>query len=118
MALLFISMIYNDGADMDSALKYSKQALDTYNADPNLSISIYNNRGVILSQLKEYDQAVLQYDQALDLAHQTGGKFLQARIFNNIARSRLPAGKLAAADAAIVSGLALATGWTWCTAPG
>lgn len=109
MALLFISMIYNDGLDQASALRYSKQALEVYDADPNLSISIYNNRGVVLSELQQYDAAAEQYLEALDLARKVGGKAIQARILNNIARSRLSAGKLGAADAAIAAGLKLAT---------
>ncbi|MBC3941059.1 ATP-binding protein [Sphingomonas albertensis] len=109
MALLLISMIYNDALDQVAALRYSKQALEIYAADPNLSISIYNNRGVVLSELGQYDAAAEQYIKSLDFARKVGGKSLQARIFNNIARSRLSAGKLDAADAAIDAGLKLAT---------
>ena len=108
MALLFIAMIYNDGLDQVSALKYSQQALEIYNADPNLSLSIYNNRGVVLSELKRNDEALEQYEKALAIARSIGGKSLQARILNNIARCYLAVGKLGKADAAVSTGLKLA----------
>jgi signal transduction histidine kinase len=108
MALLFIAMIYNDGLDQVSALKYSQQALEIYNADPNLSLSIYNNRGVVLSELKRNDEAIEQYEKALAIARSIGGKSLQARILNNIARCYLAVGKLGKADAAVSTGLKLA----------
>jgi tetratricopeptide (TPR) repeat protein len=70
MALLYISIIYTDALDQESALKYSKQALDVYKSDPNLSVSIYNNRGVAFGELGQHELAISQYLQALRLARQ------------------------------------------------
>ncbi|MGA1800126.1 ATP-binding protein [Sphingomonas sp. 4RDLI-65] len=110
MALLFISGIYTEALDQASALKYSKQALDIYKLDPNLSVSIYNNRGVAFDDLRQHKQAIYQYEQALSLAKGLRSANLQAQILSNMARTYLLDGNLTAADEAIDRGLGFATG--------
>ncbi len=116
IALATIGALYQQADDNDSALKYFNRALDAYAADPGLAVSIYNNRGFSLKDLKRYDEAAAQFEKSLKLAREMNSAQLQARILGNIARLEVARGDLIAAQAAIGRGLALAqsgdaTGW-------
>jgi signal transduction histidine kinase len=102
-ALMLIAALYGDSNDAESALKYLGQALDTYDGDPGLLVSIYNNSGSYLQDLGRYDQSAAQYRNALRLAGQMKSPLLQSRIQGNIARTLLKAGKIAAAAKAVAS---------------
>ncbi len=108
VALLCLSMLYVEADDNLTALRYSSQALETYRADPSLLLAIYNNRALALMNLKRFDQAAAQFQQALELAKQNGNLSQQARILRNIARIELETDALEKADQAIAEGLALA----------
>ncbi len=110
MALVFIALLYSEAMDQRTALRYYRQALDVYKSDPNLALSIYNNRGVAFIELRQYDQAEAQFSAALALARQLNSPLLVATVLNNIARIQLARGTLAAADASIAKGLKLAAG--------
>ena len=116
IALATIGTLYVSADDQAGALKYFDRALDVYAADPGLAVSIYNNRGFSLKDLKRYDEAAAQFEKSLKLAREMNSAQMQARILGNIARLEIARGDFAAAQSAIGRGLALAqsgdaTGW-------
>lgn len=107
IALATIGTLYATADDGQGALKYFGRALDIYAADPNLAVSIYNNRGFSLKDLGRFDEAANQFAHALKLASEMKSDQLQARIYGNIARLEVARGRLSAAQIAINHGLAL-----------
>ncbi|MDF0488702.1 ATP-binding protein [Sphingomonas sp. H39-1-10] len=106
VALLSIALLYQEAGDYQNALRYSDQARGVYSADPQLSLSIFNNRGMALKELGRFAQAEQQFREAFALARTMRSPALEARVLSNIARSELRAGKLDAADRTISQGLA------------
>jgi signal transduction histidine kinase/CheY-like chemotaxis protein len=106
--LVFIAMLYTEAKDPDTADRYYQQALDIYQADASIAVSIYNNRALVLAQDKQYKKAAVQFKKALDLAKQLNSKNLRELIYMNIARVQLALGNLAIADRAVASGRAIA----------
>jgi tetratricopeptide (TPR) repeat protein len=51
IALLSIAALYQEANDYVTALKYYGQAIDIYHGDPQLLVSIYNNRADALMEL-------------------------------------------------------------------
>lgn len=110
IALLCIGQLYGDANDFASALKYFDQALDAYQLDPSLLLSIDNNRAVALLELRRYSEAESGSRSALALARKMNNRLLVARIIGNIANVRLKTGDVAGADHLIRAALARTTG--------
>jgi signal transduction histidine kinase/CheY-like chemotaxis protein len=110
IALATIGTLYATADDAAGALKYFGRALDIYAADPGLAVSLYNNRGFALKDMKRYDQAAAQFAQAMKYARQMGSTQLQGRILGNIARLEIARGDLDAAQRSLAQGLHLASG--------
>jgi signal transduction histidine kinase/CheY-like chemotaxis protein len=110
MALVSIAVLYSAAMDQRTALRYYEQALEVYKSDPNLAISIYNNRGVAFVALRQYDQAESQFSSALALARRLNSPLLVASVLDNVARIQLAKGALGVADTKIKTSLELATG--------
>ncbi len=108
-ALIQIAILYYGANDWASALRYYGQALDTYDADPGLSCSIYNGRGNALKELGRYEEAQEEFNKALVFARQMGSPLLEATVLNNVARMALSTDDLRRADRAIAESVA-ATG--------
>ncbi|MEG3124826.1 ATP-binding protein [Sphingomonas sp. GB1N7] len=106
IALLSIAGLYQDSMDYEKALKYYQQALEVYRGDPQLSLSIYNNRGIAFKELGRYDQANVAFGEALKLAQKKQSPALELPILRNLARSELAAGRLDLADKTIAKGFA------------
>jgi signal transduction histidine kinase len=104
IALLSIAGLYQDSLDYEKALKYYQQALEVYPGDPQLSLSIYNNRGIAFKELGRYDQANIAFGAALNLAQEKHSPALELPILRNLARSELAAGRLDMADKTIELG--------------
>ncbi|WP_332837934.1 ATP-binding protein [Sphingomonas sp. MA1305] len=107
-ALQSIGSLYSSGRDFAAALKYYDQAIAAYNADPNLLLSIYNNRGNTLRELHRYRDAEKQFREALALATSMQSPLLRAMVLGNIAETQLAAGNVAGAQRNIDEGLRLA----------
>jgi signal transduction histidine kinase/CheY-like chemotaxis protein len=105
MALIFIAWLYTEAMDQTTALKYYDQAIDIYGTEPSLSISIYNNRATAFSELKNYKQALVEFNTALLLAKSLKSAPLMAQVYANIALLQLLAGNLSDADRAIQAGM-------------
>ncbi len=106
--LVFIALLYTQAKDPENAEKYYLQALDVYESDINLSVSIYNNRALVLAEAAKYPQAEAQLKTALELAKKLGSRNLLEQIYMNLARVQLDMGNLALADRAIAQGRAVA----------
>lgn len=108
LTLIYIGVLYTDARDYAAALKYYGQALDTGSNDPLLLIAVHNNRGFVLQDMGASQKAEVDFVAARQLAEREGGAPLQARVWANIARNRLNAGRTTAAEQAVVRGLAIA----------
>jgi signal transduction histidine kinase/tetratricopeptide (TPR) repeat protein len=106
-ALLYIALLYQEAKDNQNALKYFDQARDIYRGDPNLLLTIYNNRGNALKELGRYAEAEAQFGDALTLARTMKSPALVARVLSNIARSQIKSGRTAEAEKTIAQGFAL-----------
>ncbi len=101
-ALQFIGSLYGSGNDYANALKYYDQALAAYRGDPNLLLSLYNNRGNAYKELGRFDAAEAQYREALLLAQRMDSPLLRMLILSNIAEGWLGAKRLDLAARAIL----------------
>ncbi len=106
--LVFIAVLYVQAKDNETAERYYKQALDVYQSDINISVSIYNNRALGFGESRQYAEAQKQFDKAIVLAEQLGSRNLLEQIYMNIARVNLDMGNLPRADRAIANGRAVA----------
>ncbi|MEG3085320.1 ATP-binding protein [Sphingomonas sp. PB2P12] len=100
-ALVFIALLYAQAKDNETAEKYYKQALDIYDSDVSISVSVYNNRALAYGEAHQYKQAAEQFKNALALAKKLGSRNLLEQIYLNIARVQLDMGNLALADQAL-----------------
>jgi len=98
IALVMIAGLYNRARDNEAALRYFAAALDADVGDRNLRMSIFNNRGNALLDLDRPAEATREYQQALALADASGEQGLRVPVLNNLARTALRQGKLAAAQ--------------------
>jgi len=106
IALLSIALLYQEAGDYRTALRYYDQARDIYSADPQLLLSIFNNRGNALKELGRFGEAEQQFREAFTLAKTMHSPTFEARVLSNIARSQLRANQLDAADRSISQGFA------------
>jgi len=107
VALLSIALLYQEAKDYPNALKYYDQARDVYRGDPQLLLTIYNNRGNALKEIGRYAEAEAQFREALTLAKSMGSPTQVARVLRNIARSQIMSGHIANAEQTITQGFAL-----------
>ena len=89
IALICIASLYNDAKDYPAALKYFDQALTAFDGDPQLRVSIQNNRGLALRNIGRYAEAEQGFRSALTIAGTMQSKVLQAQILRNIAKTQL-----------------------------
>ena len=106
IALLSIALLYQEAGDYKTALRYYDQAREIYSADPQLLLSIFNNRGNALKELGRYSAAEQQFREAFALAKTMHSPAFEARVLSNVARSQLRADQLNAADRTISQGFA------------
>lgn len=107
MALIFIAWLYTEAMDQTTALKYYDQAIDTYRSDPSLSVSIYNNRATAFSELGKYNQALVDFNNALELAKQLKSAPLMAQVYANMALLQLSMKNLVGSEQSIRDGMRL-----------
>lgn len=108
-ALQSIGALYGDANDFTAALRYFDQALAVYKGDPMLALTLYNNRGNALKDLKRPREAEAQYARALALTEQMNMPLLRVLVLANIAEARLMSNDVTGAERAIDQGLRLST---------
>lgn len=107
VALQNLGALYSSANDDARAERYYKQAAQTFDGDPLLSLSIHNSRGNVLLTLERYREAATEYAEALAIARRLGKPLLEARVLANLARNQVESRDFAAADATIARGFAL-----------
>ena len=107
-ALQNIGSIYQDAGDYPRVLKYYAQSAETYKQDPVLLVTAANNKGDAYTALKQFDQAIIEYRNAIAIARQMGSPELEASILTNLAAAEVRAGRTTAADTDVARGLKLA----------
>ncbi|MBD8679098.1 ATP-binding protein [Sphingomonas sp. CFBP 13720] len=108
MALLSIGSLYREGADFDAALRYYGQAIDTYDADPLLLVSLLNNRGNVLTDMGEYRRAIVDFERALDGVRKLDNPAFETQILRNLARAQRGTGATDLAWQTVGRGMRLA----------
>lgn len=98
IALQDIGQIYFDARDFDRVLKYYSRSVETFNEDPWLNLTSYNNRAQVYREQGKFEEANAEYLLALKAAEQLGSPMLQARILTNLASTQVKAGNLTAAS--------------------
>ena len=104
-ALIQIASLYYVANDWKGALKYHREALETFNADRGLAASIHNGQGNALKELGNVREAQIEFDAARTLAREMKSPLLEATVLNNMARMALDFGKLPMADRAIAESM-------------
>ncbi len=107
ITLMVIATLYNDARDNRSALRYLEQATEIFRGDAGLLISLHNGRGTVLQDLGRYDEAEGQFRLAMHYVAQVKSQALEATVLRNIARNRLKAGQVDAAERAVRRSLLL-----------
>ena len=97
-ALKQIAVLYREAGDFKIAQRYDRQASEIYPDDPMLQMSTFNNLGNQLAQMKQYDEAEIEYVNALNIARMTKSKINEAWILRNIARVQIQSKKLNIAE--------------------
>ncbi|MDG2535794.1 ATP-binding protein [Sphingomonas sp. HITSZ_GF] len=105
-----IAQLYNTANDFDSAEKNFQRAVETFDGDPILSLSLHNNRGNALSSAKRYQEAIAEYQLAVGIARQLGKPALEAMMLSNLARGQISLGQFDQADRTVKRGFELIRG--------
>lgn len=92
LALVSISILYADGKDFQTAIRYLDQALELNQNDQRMALSIYNNRGTYLAASNSNGAAVGQFERALEIVRSMNSSALEAQILRNILRAQLADG--------------------------
>lgn len=98
IALQSIGSIYNDARSFERALEYYERANEVYSDDPSLDISSANNRANTLKELGRYDEALEQFNRALEISSNIHSPLLEARVLTNLATLHILADDLEAAN--------------------
>lgn len=105
IALLTIATLHLDANDYKTGLKYADHALQVYQGDPQLMVSLHNNRGDMLSGLGRYADAEAEFGKALSLARGMNSDVLMLPILRNIAWNELAMNRLGQADLTVSEAL-------------
>ena len=103
-----IGAVYYDAHDYDRTLEYLAQAAKIYADDPALNLSAYNNRGNALRDMGRYEEAKLEYENALRTAREMESPLLETRVLTNLASSLFAQARYREADRIAVQGLKIA----------
>ena len=106
--MLNIADLYRKAKDYDSVFKYFGQAGVTGNLDPELMVSVYNNRAMTYQEIGQYREAQKQFRSALVVARNLKSPSLVAQILRNLASCQLAQDELPAAQHSIDESLAIA----------
>ncbi|WP_339347442.1 ATP-binding protein [uncultured Sphingomonas sp.] len=107
-ALTLIALLYDGARDHHAALRYFQQALDATSPDPGIYFPVYLGRGVSLTSLHRYIDAIQDFDRALSMAEATGNDTVVAQALSNIADVRLRLGQVDEASRAVQRALVVA----------
>ena len=69
VAVIVVAVIFGDVSCTDQSIKDYTQTikLDSTDADASYKVNAYNNRGVVYAALGQYQEAIQDYNQAIEL---------------------------------------------------
>ncbi|MEI9887708.1 MAG: ATP-binding protein [Rhizomicrobium sp.] len=85
IALQGLGSIYDEAHDFAREIRYYREANRIYSADPALELSVANNVGFALQQMGRYDEAIKNFQRALEISKALKSDFLQESILSNLA---------------------------------
>ena len=85
IALQGLGAIYDEAHDFAREIRYYNDAKRIYSNDPAVELSIANNLGFALQQMGRYDEAIKNFQRAIDISRQLKSDFLEASILPNLA---------------------------------
>ncbi len=85
IALQGLGSIYDEAHDFAREIRYYDDAQRIYSNDPAVELSIANNLGFALQQMGRYDEAVKNFQRALDISRKLKSEFLELSILPNLA---------------------------------
>ena len=108
-ALQNIGHVYRDKGEFQKASDYYQQALKLFQARGNRRAIAQDlsDTGEASLKLGQTSQALENWSQALETAHTAGDRLLEASVLTGIARAHIEEGKLAEAQTALDSALAM-----------
>ena len=101
IALQGLGAIYDEAHDFAREIGYYNDAKRIYSNDPALELSIANNLGFALQQMGRYDEAIKNFQRALDISRQLKSDFLEVTILPNLAAVYAKVGNFGAATATV-----------------
>ncbi len=99
IALQAIALLYIQGGDSKTALRYYAQSEQEYSSDPQMSFAVHNNRGRAFLELSQPIEAEREFRTALRSAEKVDSKKYMPILWSNIAQAQINQGHLTAASA-------------------
>lgn len=106
-ALISIGMLYKEGDDNESSLKYLDRALETFPNDAQFSMSVLNAQAIVLKDLGRFSDAKRKLDAALRMARERRSQYIEVLFLGNYARLHIRMGDLRTARATIERAFAM-----------
>ena len=107
IALQGLGNIYDEAHDFAREIHYYTEAKRIYSDDPAIELSIANNLGFALQQMGRYDEAIKNFQHALDICRYLKSDFLEVSILPNLAAAYSKAHNFAAASNTVNEALRL-----------
>ena len=85
MALQGLGSIYDEAHDFSHEIRYYSEAARIYSEDPILELSAANNIGLAQLHLDRYDDAIKDFQRALEISKPLNSPFIRANIVSNLA---------------------------------
>ncbi|MEI9989151.1 MAG: ATP-binding protein [Rhizomicrobium sp.] len=85
IALQGLGSIYDEAHDFAREIRYYNDAQRIYSDDPAVELSIANNLGFALQQMGRYDEAIENFQRALDISRKLKSAYLEESILPNLA---------------------------------
>jgi len=105
-----IGQLYKTANDFDSAEQNFQKAVETFDGDPILSLSMHNNRGNVLTAAGRNAEAIKEYQLAVGIARQIAKPMLEAAMLSNLARAQIALKQFDQAQHTIARGFELIRG--------
>ena len=93
--------------DYASVIKYDQQAEEVYSGDPLLLLSIYGDKGIAYTELRQNRLAERYYRKGIAIAASLKDAAVQIQMLYNIARSEMRRGNYGAAQVALKQAIPL-----------
>ena len=116
LALQDIAQVFAEAEDHERSLQYLRQAMETYDGDAGLTLTLHNSLAEVYRKEGRFDEAQAEVRLALARTRELGSVLLETRILTNLASTEAEAGRLSQAASTIARAQRLsadgeAAGW-------